>query len=111
MMGNILDPNTMMFKADFASRHEPQKTIEGNPVVLVATQDSKRTRRKKKTIYIYHIQGTDLIVFNQSRNGTRFMKIAIRPENVRRFYETFVKPPVTPEEKIWLERYGYVLES
>lgn len=39
------------------------------------------------------------------------MKIAIRPQNVQKFYETFVMPPVTEKEQKWLDNYGYVLDS
>jgi len=107
-LGN-LDPNKMMFKADKHTTHSKQKTVNGMQVQHIAEQPSRRTRRKKKTIHVFNIEGTDLVIFNQSRDGVYFMKIAIRPENVKRFYETFVKPPVTPPEKIWLDRYGYEL--
>ena len=103
-----LDPNQMMFIADRGSRNLQIKSIDGRTVKHVATQDSRRSRRKR-TVYIYNIVGTNIIVFNRSRNGIYFMKIAIRPENVKAFYDTFVKPPQTAEEKVWLERYDYVL--
>ena len=99
-----LDPNQMMFKADKG----PGKFISGNAVKHVATQLSRRTRRKR-TVYIYNIVGTEIIVFNRSLNGIYFMKIAVRPQNVKAFYDTFVKPPNTDAEKVWLERYDYVL--
>ena len=104
-MGN-LDPNQMMFRADRGNRIVT--TINGNAVRLVATQESRRTKRKR-TVYVYHILGTNIIVFNRSRSGIYFLKIAIRPQNVKAFYDTFVNPPQTPEERIWLERYDYVL--
>jgi len=110
-MGRILDPNSMMFRADRETRSQNQKTVDGRLVNHIASQPSRRTRRKKKTIHIYHIEGTNIVVFNQSENGIRFMKIAIRPENVRRFYDTFVKPPVTEPEQVWLDRYGYILDN
>ena len=103
-----LNPNKMMFRADIETRHSPIKKIQGKEVVHVATQVSRRTK-KKRTVYVYNIEGTNIIVYNRSLNATRFMKIAIRPQNVQRFYETFVKEPLTPKEKQWLDLYGYVL--
>ena len=103
-----LDPNQMMFRADRGTEKLIVTTINGNPVKHVATQNSRRTRRKR-TVYVYHIVGTDIIVFNRSLDGIYFLKIAIMPQNVKRFYDTFVNPPQTAEEKIWLERYDYVL--
>jgi len=102
-----LDPNQMMFVAD-RPRIGTTRYIKGNPVNLVATQISRRSRRKR-TVYIYNIVGTNIVVFNRSRNGIYFMKIAIRPENVKAFYDTFVNPPQTEAEKTWLARYDYVL--
>jgi len=101
-----LDPNQMMFRAEYITPGFPH--INGMPVKHVATQESRRTKRKR-TVYVYHIVGTNIIVFNRSRDGIYFMKIAIRSQNVKAFYDTFVNPPQTPEERIWLERYDYVL--
>lgn len=99
-----LDPNQMMFRAD----RGPGKFINGMAVKLVAIQESRRARRKR-TVYVYNIVGTNIIVFNRSRNGIYFMKMAVRPQNVKAFYDTFVNPPQTDAEKVWLDRYDYVL--
>jgi len=101
-----LDPNQMMFRAEYRTPGFPH--INGMPVKHVATQVSRRTRRKR-TVYVYNIVGTNIIVFNRSLDGIYFMKIAIRPENVKAFYDTFVNPPQTEAEKTWLARYDYVL--
>jgi len=103
-----LDPNQMMFLADRSSRKSIVKTVDGKNVRHVATQVSTRTKRKR-TVYVYNIVGTNIIVFNRSRDGIYFMKIAIRPINVKAFYDTFVNPPQTTAEKTWLDRYNYVL--
>jgi len=105
-MGNI-DPNKMMYKSDRING-KYYRTIQDNYVILVATQESRRSR-KKRTMYIYNIENTNIIVFNRSRNGIRFMKIAIRPENMKKFYEIFVQKPLTPKEQEWLTRYDYTL--
>ena len=98
----------MMFVADRASQKDDIKKIEGKNVILVATR-IPRNSKKYKTVYIYHIEGTELIVFNRSRDGICFMKIAVKAANMKRFYETFVKPPITDAEKQWLELYDYRL--
>lgn len=107
-MGNIRDPNSMMFRADTETRLKLVKTIEARAVIHVATQESTRSKRKR-TVYVYRIEGTQIIVFNRSRAGTRFMKIAIRPQNMKKFYEIFAEEPLTVKEQQWLERYNYRL--
>ena len=102
------DPTQLQFLADKVSWYKEIKTFNGKPVVLVAIQDSRRSK-KKRTIYIYHVVGTNLIVYNRSRYGIFFMRIAHREENMQNFYETFVQPPLTNKEQEWLKRYDYVL--
>ena len=99
-------PEQLQFLADKNTWHNELKTINGKPVVLVATQLS---RRNKRTVYVYHLVGTNLIVFNRSRYGIFFMRIAYRVQNMQNFFDTFVSPPHTQEEKSWLERNDYVL--
>lgn len=98
----------MMFRADRASYKDDIKKINGNRLILVATR-TPRNSRKYKTVFIYHIEGTEIIVFNRSRNGIYFMKIAVKQANMKRFYDTFVKPPITAVEKQWLELNDYRL--
>ena len=103
------NPNKMMFRADRDTYDTPQKTIDGEKVNLVAIQESTRTK-KKRTVYVYHIEGTDTILFNRSRNGVRFMRMALRQSNIRRYYDIFVQEPLTKKEKVWLRLYGYSLQ-
>lgn len=107
-MGN-LNPNSMMFRADRESLGQAVRTVNGNVVRLVAIQESRRTRRKGRTKYIWHIEGTNVVVYNRNRSGIYFMRMAIRIRNVNRYHDVFVKEPLTDKEKIWLERYDYVL--
>ena len=104
-MPNI-DPKTMMFVADRETHRLENKTVLGNPVRLVAIQKS---RRRKRTIYVYNIVGTTEIIYNRSRHGIFFMSIAIRPQNKKNFFDVFVEPPLTDKEKDWLARYDYEL--
>jgi len=102
--------NLFYVLADRPSWNSPIKTIGGAKINHIATQESRRTR-KKRTIHVYHIEGTNAVIYNRSRDGVYFMRMAIRPENVIQFYDTFVREPITPEEKTWLERYDYVIAN
>ena len=104
----MVDPNALMFRADKNTRRQTTKKIDGNVIKHVATQESRRTKRKK-TISVYNIIGTNNIVFNRGLTRNFFMKIAYRPQNMQNFYNTFVNPPLTNAEKDWLARYNYVL--
>lgn len=106
-IGNV-DPNALMFRADRNSRQQITKTIDGKIVKHVATQESRRTKRKR-TVYVYNITGTNIIVFNRGLTRNFFLKIAYRPINMQNFFNTFVNPPLTNAEKDWLARYNYVL--
>jgi len=105
-VGNV-DPNEMFFIADRSSWGPGDKTIDGNILKLVAIQKSRRTRRKKRTIYVYHIANSNIIVYNRRANGFYFMRMALKPANIERYFEVFVKPPLTDAEKKWLKLYDY----
>ena len=102
------DPSKLQYLADRKSWHSELKTIDGRPVVLIATQSSRRTK-SKRTVYVYHIVGTNVIIYNRSRHGIFFMRIAFRPQNMSNYFDVFVNPPLTPDEQLWLERNDYVL--
>jgi len=97
-----------VFKYNCRQWRSELKTINGKAIVLVATQQSRRTKAKR-TVNVYHVVGTNLIIYNRSRHGIFFMRIAFRPENMQQFFQTFVEPPLTDIEQQWLERYDYVL--
>lgn len=103
-----VSPDQLSFLADRNTWRNEVKTINGKAVVLVATQKSRRSKRKR-TVNVFHVVGTNLIIYNRSRHGIFFMRIAFRPQNMQQFFQTFVEPPLTAEEQTWLERYDYVL--
>ncbi len=107
-MAAAVAPRKLQFLADRNTWHKQFKTIDGKAVALVAIQDSRRSK-KKRTIYVYHIAGTNVIIYNRSRHGVYFMRIAYRPENVKQFFQIFVEEPLTEAEKQWLERNDYAL--
>lgn len=98
-------------RADIGTFSENYKTVEGDYMKLVAIQKSRRTKRKGRTKYIYHRAGTNKIFWNRSRHGPFFMSIAT-DRNMKLYFDIFVKPPLTPKEKEWLNLYDYeLLES
>jgi Zn/Cd-binding protein ZinT len=101
-----VDPNKMMFLADRNTYNRQVKKINGNRVRLVSIQES---RRNKRTSYIYHVENTKIIIFNQSRHGVYFMRIALRRKDAERYYDIFVNPPLTHDERVWLTHNDYVL--
>lgn len=104
-IGNI-PANKTFFRSDSRSG---SITINGNEVVLMATQPSRRTKRRGRTNYIYNIVTTNVVVYNRSSGGRFFMRMAIRPQNISRYFDVFVRPPVTEQEQEWLARYDYIL--
>jgi hypothetical protein len=105
----MVDPNKTFFLADRNTWHQTTKQIDSMPVLHVATQVSRRSRRKR-TVHVWYIKGTGIVVYNRSRHGVYFMKMAIRPENMQNYFNTFVKAPQTPKELEWLKRHDYVLD-
>lgn len=103
-----VSPDQLSFLADRNTWRNEVKTINGKAVVLVATQKSRRSKAKR-TINVFHVVGTNLIIYNRSRHGIFFMRIAFRPENMQQFFQTFVEPPLTEAEQKWLKLYDYVL--
>jgi len=98
----------MFFLADKETWGRDEKTIAGNVLKLVAIQKSRR-KRKKRTVNVYHIANTNIIVYNRSRHGVYFMRMAMRPANIKRYFDVFVRPPLTDAERQWLRIYDYEL--
>lgn len=107
-MARNVNPNSMCFTADLDSYGDDVKRINGKPLILVGTR-TPRNPRKYRTVYIWHIEGTNTIVFNRAQGGVRFMKIAMKYRNMKRFYDMFVVPPITAKEKQFLGLNDYKL--
>ena len=102
--------------AYFFKRADPQTnkntknhTINGQPIRLVAIQDSRRTYRKGRVKYVYQMGDGNLMYWNRSRNGVMFFPMARLTTNMQRYYEIFVGGALTDKEAAWLERNDYVL--
>jgi len=98
----------MFFLADRETWGSDKKTITGNVLRLVAIQKSRRTK-KKRTVYVYHIANTKIIVYNRSKHGVYFMRMAMKVTNMAKYFDVFVRPPLTLAEKQWLKLYDYVI--
>ena len=107
-MGTILDPQKMMFMADRDTWNKAPKTINGRKVKLVATRVPRNPLKYRK-VYVYLIEGTTTIVFNRSGQGVYFMKMGMTAQQIRRYYNIFANPPITKEEREWLDRNDYTL--
>ena len=83
-------------------------TVNGNEIELVAIQESRRTNRKGKTNYVYHVLNENTIMVNFSLHHPFWMKIAPDSE-MSEFYKLFMNRPTTPDDKKWLERNNYEL--
>ena len=84
------------------------KKVDGDAMVLVAVQKSRRTRGGRTT-YVFSRSGTQNIYYNRSRNGILFMPIAASASDMARYYDVFAREPTTAQEKAWLDRNDYTL--
>ena len=89
--------------ADFGSFRKPVKTKNHKPFILIATQKTRIGTEKEKTNYIYHLEGTDGIYYNMDRNDYRFAAVCRREENMSKWYDALVKPPLTEAEQRWMQ--------
>lgn len=102
------NPAMMQVMADRSSWRDAIKTVNGRPMILVATQIPRESRPDVKA-YIYRLEGTREIYINRSREEFLFMRIALKRRNMERYYTTFVEPPLTEPEREWLKLYRYTL--
>ena len=92
------DPNS--------DKDDPHQTVDGHRMVIVGQQAKGRKGRFR---HVYNMEGTSLIYYNRSRNGILFYPMARTVTNMNRYFDVFVKPPLTDKEKAWLKRNGYTL--
>ena len=81
---------------------------EGKELKLVAIQPSMRTRNKKATTKIYHLTGTNKI-YHKMDGSNEYAPMGYDATTMQRYYDVFVRPPLTSSEKQWLEIYNYIL--
>lgn len=103
-----MNPAMLQVMADRKSWKEEVKTVNGRPMILVATQVPRPSRPDVKR-YVYRMGGTREIFFNRGRSKIMFMRIAVRRRDMERYYTTFVEPPVTTVEQNWLDLYRFTV--
>ena len=94
--------------ADRDTWRRPQKTVGGEPMILIATQQSRR-RRGGRTKYVFWRRGSQDLYYTQARDGVVFIPLARTDSDMERYYQAFVAAPLTGPEDAWLKRNDYVM--
>ncbi len=94
--------------ADFDTFSLPVKRIDGKSMILVATKTSRRTLRKGKTQYIYSMDGTKGIYYNESKGGVMFVPMARHESNMRKHYDLYCVKPLNREEREYLDLHPHI---
>lgn len=84
------------------------KKIDGHSMVLVATKTSRRTMRKGKTQYIYWMEGTKGVYYNEAKNGVLFVPMARFDSNMKRHYDLYCVDPLTRQEREYLKLHPHI---
>ncbi len=84
------------------------KTIEGKAMILVATKTSRRTMRKGKTQYLYLMDGTKAIYYNESKDGVLFVPMARHEINMKKHFDLYCVDPLTDAEIKYLELHPHI---
>lgn len=94
--------------ADRDTYTSPIKRVNGKQMILVATKTSRRTLRKGKTQYIYFMEGTKGIYYNESKNGVLFVPMARHDTNMRKHYDLYCEDPLTNAERQYLSLHPHI---
>ncbi len=94
--------------ADRESYFSPIKKIDGKEMVLVGTKTSRRTLRKGKTQYIYSMDGTKGIYYNEAKNGVLFVPMARHDINMKKHYDLYCVEPLTRAELEYLDLHPHI---
>lgn len=86
----------------------PVKKIDGKTMILVATKTSRRTLRKGKMQYIYSMDGTKGIYYNQAKGSVLFVPMARHESNMRKHYDLYCVEPLSPAERKYLELHPHI---
>jgi len=100
-----------MFSSKIADRETfalPIKTVNGKTMILVATKTSRRTLRKGKTQYIYSMDGTKGIYYNQAKGGVMFSPMARHESNMTRHYSLYCEIPLNQAELEYLKLHPHI---
>ena len=94
--------------ADRQTFASPVKTVNGKAMILVGTKTSRRTLRKGKTQYIYSMENTKGIYYNESKNGVLFVPMARHELNMRKHYDLYCVEPLSMAEHHYLKLHPHI---
>jgi hypothetical protein len=94
--------------ADRDTFSSPIKRVGGKQMILVATKTSRRTLRKGKTQYIYSMEGTKGVYYNQAKGGVVFVPMARHESNMRKHYDLYCVDPLTRAELEYLKIHPHI---
>ena len=94
--------------ADRETFAKPIKTVGARAMILVATKTSRRTLRKGKTQYIYSMENTKGIYYNESKNGVLFVPMARHESNMRKHYDLYCVEPLSRAELDYLKIHPHI---
>lgn len=101
----------MMYFSKIADRNtyaSAIKKVDGKAMILVATKTSRRILRKGKTQYIYFMDGTKGIYYNESKNGVLFVPMARMESNMRKHYDLYCEEPLSKAEREYLNIHPHI---
>ena len=94
--------------ADRQTFASPVKSVNGKAMILVGTKTSRRTWRKGKTQYIYMMQGTKGIYYNEAKNGVLFVPMARHECNMKKHYDLYCVDPLSRAEREYLKLHPHI---
>jgi len=94
--------------ADRETYSLPVKKVGGRSMILVATKTSRRTMRNGKTQYLYLMDGTTGIYYNESKNSVLFVPMARRNSNMEKHYDLYCVEPLTRAEREYLKNHPHI---
>jgi len=94
--------------ADRQTFASPIKKVDGKAMILVATKTSRRTLRKGKTQYLYLMDGTKGIYYNQAKGSVLFVPMARHESNMKRHYDLYCVDPLTRAEREYLKLHPHI---
>ena len=101
----------MMYFSKIADREtfsSPIKRVGDKAMILVATKTSRRILRKGKTQYIYSMEDTKGIYYNESKNGVLFVPMARHESNMKRHYDLYCVEPLSRAELEYLKIHPHI---
>ncbi len=84
------------------------KRVNGKQMILVATKTSRRSLRKGKTQYIYFMEGTKGVYYNESKHGVLFVPLARHESNMRKHYDLYCVEPLSQAEREYLNLHPHI---